>query len=78
MSSRKAARMMQPPFQIRASAARSTPQPCASDLALMMFIPCAYEQILDAYRAARTLPTSSALSTAEEEDADGCATPIFS
>jgi hypothetical protein len=39
--SRKPARMMQPPFQMRAHSARSTPQLKWSEAALMRFMPCA-------------------------------------
>mmetsp|Transcript_37825 Transcript_37825/g.60653 ORF Transcript_37825/g.60653 Transcript_37825/m.60653 type:complete len:262 (+) Transcript_37825:394-1179(+) len=65
MRSRKRARMMQPPFQMRAISPRSRSQPCSTDLARMRFMPCAYEQILDAYSAARTSSTNLVLSAAD-------------
>mmetsp|Transcript_473 Transcript_473/g.1942 ORF Transcript_473/g.1942 Transcript_473/m.1942 type:complete len:422 (-) Transcript_473:421-1686(-) len=64
MRSRKRARMMHPPFQMRAISPRSRSQPCSTDLARIRFMPCAYEQILEAYSAARTSSTSACFSSA--------------
>ena len=55
--------MMQPPFQMRAHSPRSMRQPSARPASRMRFMPCAYEQILAAYSAARTSAMSCALST---------------
>mmetsp|Transcript_36276 Transcript_36276/g.89367 ORF Transcript_36276/g.89367 Transcript_36276/m.89367 type:complete len:204 (-) Transcript_36276:1022-1633(-) len=58
MRSRNTARMMQPPFQMRAISPRSSAQPCSTLLARSRFMPCAYEHTLEAYSALRTSSTS--------------------
>mmetsp|Transcript_23272 Transcript_23272/g.59821 ORF Transcript_23272/g.59821 Transcript_23272/m.59821 type:complete len:228 (-) Transcript_23272:872-1555(-) len=52
MSSSSSARMMHPPFQMRASSAASTFHPLAREASSMRAKPCAYEHSLDEYRAA--------------------------
>ena len=54
MRSKNAARMMHPPFQILAISPKFNPHSCSFDLALIKFMPCAYEVTFDAYNALRT------------------------
>mmetsp|Transcript_14353 Transcript_14353/g.47636 ORF Transcript_14353/g.47636 Transcript_14353/m.47636 type:complete len:235 (+) Transcript_14353:416-1120(+) len=67
--SRNRARMIHPPFQILAISPRSRSHPCSTDLARIKFMPCAYEQIFDAYSAARTSSTKACFSSGDREGA---------
>src|ERR1051325_123444 len=54
IESRKRARMMQPPFQILAISRMLIPQLHSAEPAWISAIPCAYEQIVEAYSASWT------------------------
>ena len=54
IESRKRARMMQPPFQMRAISRMLMSHFHSAEPAWISAIPCAYEQIFDAYSASWT------------------------